>query len=87
MSSRRYLRRLYYNHGFHGFPSPIDLFLSLVLLADFVYFVFPIYSHFFGLFRDTDDGSQELGPKRMDFSKYLMASYKKMDCLKFWNRQ
>ena len=48
----------------------LDLFVSLsfpkVSLVDFVYFMFPIYSHLFDYLIYTDDGSQELGRKRLD---------------------
>ena len=40
-----------------------------VSFVDFVNFIFLIYLTKFFVILHTDDGSQELGPKRMDFVK------------------
>ena len=58
-------------------------YVSAILKIAFLH----MYVHFFGWFFYTQDESQELGPKCMDLFKYLVVSWKKWICLKFWNRQ
>ena len=41
-----------------------------VPLVDFVYFMFLIYLKIFVVILYTDDGSEELGPKRLDFVEF-----------------